>query len=344
VGDVIVGRLCGRRAHDPTSLSIALLYNPWLKRSDPEILSILGVEDNQLPCLMPATTAAGVLGRTTARAVGLRAGIPVSPAVHDQYAASLGAAAIAEGDVNFGAGTAWVLLANAANLSPPATPEAFVCPHPVAGLFGQMLSLTNGGSAIHWAMNLLGNQCAKSTAVDRMLKAAPPGAEGLRFWPFLSNGPQVNGMGRLKGRLSGITLVHQPSHLIRAVVEGLSCELRRHLECLAGSGIRIQRLIMCGGATSGHETPRIIADVTRLPVRCVKNPNISALGGAMLARSLVEPDVQLDAIARQWAPPRRMVSPRKPPQAYRDLYQEYLSIFTEHRPERSPAPVMPCRS
>ena len=43
VGDVIVGRLCGRRAHDATSLSIALLYNPVLGRADPELLHRLGI-------------------------------------------------------------------------------------------------------------------------------------------------------------------------------------------------------------------------------------------------------------------------------------------------------------
>jgi sugar (pentulose or hexulose) kinase len=233
VGDLIVGRLCGRRAHDPTSWAIALLYNPWLKRSDPAILSILGLDDGQLPCLLPATTAAGVLGKAAARAVDLPAGIPVSPAVHDQYAASLGAAAVAAGDVNFGAGTAWVLLANTGKLS-------------------------------------------------------------------------------------------------RAVVEGLACELRRHLDLLTATGIRAEHLIMCGSATAGRNTPQIIADVTRLPVGCLKTPDISALGAAMLARSLIEPDVPLDRIARQWAPPRRMVKPSRQDAAYQDLYQEYLSLLAGH--------------
>jgi xylulokinase len=332
VGDMIVGRLCGRRAHDPTSLSIALLYNPWLKRPDPKILSILGLEERQLPYFLPATKAAGTLDRATARSIGLPAGIPVSPAVHDQYAASLGAASVAEGDVNFGAGTAWVLLANTAKLSPPVTPEAFVCPHPVKNLYGQMLSMTNGGSAIHWAMNLLGNRRADPAQVDRMLKAAPPGAEGLRFWPFLSSGPNVNGAGPMKGRLSGITLSHQASHLIRAVVEGLACELLRHIDLLKRAGIQTKRLIMCGSAASGRNTPQIIANVTRLPVGCVKTPDISALGAAMLARALVEPDVRLETIARQWAPPRRTVTPTEQTAVYQDLYTGYLSIFNKYSP------------
>jgi xylulokinase len=327
VGDTIVGRLCGRRAHDPTSLAIAMLHNPWLKRSDPDVLLRLGLEDKQLPCLLPATTAAGVLDETAAAATGLPAGIPVSPAVHDQYAASLGAAAVAEGDVNFGAGTAWVLLANAGALSPPATPDAIVCSHPVDGLYGQMLSMVNGGSAIHWVMSLLGQRHVDGQLVDRLLDAVPPGAEGLRFWPFLSSGPKgKEGVG-LKGRLSGITLAHDQTHVVRAVVEGLACELCRHVKQLVDAGIRVERLIMCGTAASGRHTPQIIADVSRLPVCCVETADISALGAAMLARSLVEADIKLAEIARQWTPSRRTVTPGKQAAAYADLYGEYLSIL-----------------
>lgn len=69
VGDIIVGRLCGRRAHDATSLGIAMLYNPWLRRSDPDVLARLGLQDEQLPCLLPATDAAGVLQESAAQAI-----------------------------------------------------------------------------------------------------------------------------------------------------------------------------------------------------------------------------------------------------------------------------------
>jgi xylulokinase len=329
VGDIIVGRLCDRRAHDPTSLAIAMLHNPWLKRSDPDVIARLGLDDDQLPCLLPATTAAGVLCEAAAAATGLAVGIPVSPAVHDQYAASLGAASVSEGDVNFGAGTAWVLLANTGTLSPPATPDALVCQHPVAGLYAQLLSMGNGGSSIHWAMNLLGHQQAEVQLVDRLLAAASPGADGLRFWPFLSGGPKGKGGAGLKGRLSGITLAHDQPHLLRAVVEGLACELFRHVTQLIDAGIRVERLVMCGSAASGCSTPQIIANVARLPVCCVETADISALGAAMLARSLVEPGARLDETSRQWTPSRRTVAPSEPAAVYKDLYQEYLSIFAE---------------
>jgi xylulokinase len=327
VGDIIVGRLCGRRAHDPTLLGIAMLYNPWLGRSDPDVLARLEMAEEQLPPLTPATTAAGPLDADAARSLGLPPGIPVSPAVHDQYTASLGAASVDVGDVNFGAGTAWVLLANAGALSPPAVPDAFVCRHPVDGLYGQLLSMTNGGSAIHWAVNMAGNQCAASNGIDDMLDTIAPGAEGLHFWPFLSGGPRVNGVARMKGRLSGITLAHGPAHLLRAVVEGLACELLRHIRLLADAGIAVHRLTMCGSAASGRNTPQIIADVTQLPVSCVETSDVSALGAAMLARSLVDPGSKLDAIARQWSPSRRTLAPGNNVHLYQPLLEEYFSLF-----------------
>lgn len=284
----------------------------------------LGLRDEQLPCLLPAATAAGTLQDAAAEAVGLPRGIPVSPAIHDQYAASLGAAAVDEGDVNFSAGTAWVLLANTRTLTPPVAEEAYVCEHPVDGLYGQMLSLKNGGSAVQWALGVLGVPAAAAEEVDKAIEAVPPGCDGLRFWPFLAGGPETNGSGCAGGRLAGIALAHGRNHFLRAVVEGLACELLRHIHLLVGAGLPVNRLIMCGSAAAGRNTPQIVADVASLPVSCVAAPDVSALGAAMIARRLVDDGADLAEIARQWAPSRRTVHPSERQSAYRETLQEYF--------------------
>ena len=327
VGDVIVGRLCGRRAHDATSLSIAMLYNPWLRRADPDLLARLAISEEQLPRLLPPTAAAGSLQAAAADAIGLPAGIPVSPAIHDQYAASLGAACVGEGDISLGAGTAWVLLANAAELAPPVTPEGYVCQHLIDGLHGQMLSMKNGGSAITWAASLMDRQLLDADQIDQALDAVSPGSKGLRFWPLLSGGPDLDGFRRGGGRLSGITLAHCRNHVLRAVVEGLACELLRHIRLFAAGGVSVGRLAMCGTAAAGRSTPQIIADVTRLPVSCVEASEVSAFGAAMVARKLVDEKTDLADIARQWAPSRRTLHPGDDAVKYNDLRREYLAPF-----------------
>jgi xylulokinase len=329
VGDAIVGRLCGRRAHDATSLAIAMLYNPWLRRADPDILARLRLDECQLPALLPATTPAGQVRHEASRQTGLPAGIPVSPAIHDQYAVSLGAGSVHEGDVTFGAGTAWVLLANSTRLARPVTRDAFVCPHPVAGLYGQLLSLRNGGSAIQWVLSLIGRDNAAPETVDQVLAEVPPGSDGLCFWPLLS--PDAAGEAALPagGRIYGITLNHQPGHLLRAVVEGLACELARHLRWLAEAGISVTRLLMCGGAAASRQTPQIIADVTQRPVACVEAFDVSALGAAVLARAIVEPAAPLARLAEARAPRWRLVTPGENADVYRKVCERYSDMNHE---------------
>jgi xylulokinase len=327
VGDVIVGRLCGRRAHDPTSLGIALLYNPWLERADPQVLLRLGIEETQLPDLVPATQPAGQLRPEVARRFGLSAGIPVSPAVHDQYATALGAGSVAPGDTNFGAGTAWVLLANSDRLARPIVNEAFVCSHPVPGVYGQMLSMSNGGSAIEWAMRLTGQERPALERVDDLAGSVPAGSHGLRFWPLLVSGAAAAGPFHAGGRLDGLALSHGPAHLARAVIEGLACELARHLAFLTRAGLAVNRLSMCGTAAASRVTPQVIADVTGLPVACIEASGVSAFGAAMIARALIDPAPPLPEVASRWAPASRTVRPGRNAAVYRELLERYLAPF-----------------
>jgi len=322
VGDVIVGRLCGRRAHDATSLSIAFLLNPALGRADPELLGRLEIREEQLPDLIPATEPAGKLRREIAERTGLASGIPVSAAIHDQYAGSLGAGSVHAGDVCFGTGTAWVLVANAPRLTRPVTRQAIVCPHPVPGIFGQMMSMVNGGSAIEWVLGLSGRGSLSRDEIDEALESIPPGSEGLCFRPHLVPGLSADPAARNGGRITGITLGHTANHLLRAAVEGLACELARYLGLLVGADFPVRRLVMCGKAAASRVTPQIIADVSGRPVACVAEPAVSAFGAATVARALVEPAADLTRLAQQLALASRTVLPGEHADTYRRLVEK----------------------
>jgi len=329
VGDVIVDRFCGRRAHDPTSLSIAMLLNPRLGRADPDVLARLAIREDQLPDLLPATAAAGLLTGPAAQSTGLPAGIPVSAAIHDQYAALLGAGAVRAGDVCFATGTAWVLLAVEGRLAAPATPQALVCPHPVPGLYGQMLSMVNGGSAVEWVLGLAGEGKPTGAQLDEALQAVPAGSGGLCFWPLLAPHAGLPGAMQRGGRLDGITLGHSASYVRRAVLEGLACELARNLGLLTRQGGPASRLVMYGTAAASRVTPQIIADASELPVACVTQPSVSAFGAAVIARALTLPGAPLAELSLQWAPATRLVHPGKDRAAYRALLRRYLAPFDD---------------
>ncbi|MFH0963518.1 MAG: FGGY-family carbohydrate kinase [Planctomycetota bacterium] len=334
VGDVIVGRLCGRRAHDATSLSIASLYNPSRRTADPDLLQVVGIAEDQLPEMVPVDRAAGGLLREVAEEASLPVDIPVSPAIHDQYAAALGVGAVHAGETMFGAGTAWVLLAASNRLIAPAVDSAFVCTHVIDGLYGQILSLINGGSSFSWTADLVGVDVTDQPNIDRMLEGVAPGSEGVRFWPFLANA----GAGlppEAAGRLTGLRLSHGASHILRSVVEGLSFELRRHLGLLIGSGVEVEKFLMCGGAAAESATAQIVADVIGLSVMSSCERDVSALGAAMVARRLVEPSKGLVALSDVMRPGGREFHPGADAPRYQRLFHEYVASLSEDRCEEA---------
>jgi len=322
VGDMIVRRLCGRRAHDPTSLSIATLLNPRLGQADPELLERLGIARKRLPELIPASLPAGGLTSAAAAQTGLGEGIPVSGAVHDQYAASLGAGAVEVGDVLVGTGTAWVLLAISDRLAPPVTPRAFVCPHPVGGRFGQMLSMRGVGAAIDWALQTLGAEARQTDALDELLAATAPGAEDLRFQPSPAREGSASPPG---GTFEGRTPAHGPGHLLRAVVEGLACELARHVDGLVDAGTAVRRLVLTGPAAAGAAVAQILANTTGRPVACVDERSTSALGAAAIAQALASGEAPLGAIAGRFGSRRRTIEPDADGPRYRQLLGRWLA-------------------
>lgn len=323
VGDNIVHRLTGRAAHDCSSLSLGTLYNPSTHQADAELLARLNLRPEQLPDLLPARLSVGPLRPVIARQLGLAPGIPVSPAVHDQYAAALGCGAIRVGDVMFGAGTAWVLLAAADRLMRPVGPVAWVCDHIVPKRWGQLVSLVVGGSVFKWALDMTRTAGESGEEIDDLLESVPSGSEGLRLYPFMDGLGMPNRLPA--GLIDHVRLVHGPAHLLRAAAEGLCFELARQLQWLNATGCPTQRLIMCGGVTRTRVTPQIVADVTGRPVAIPAQPETSAFGAAILARALLEPETPLEQLADSMAPTRRTLQPGPNAATYKPLLADYIA-------------------
>lgn len=325
VGDVIVGRLTGEAAHDWTSLCITGLYNPYAGVPEAALLERLGLREEQLPLMRSACSDPAGLVAKTADQTGLRVGIPVSPAVHDQYAATLGTGAVNVGDVNVGTGTAWVLLAMGDALAPPATAGAYACTHLDPSLSGQMLPLGNGGSAFAWARDLLGLTERSAQEIDALVESVPAGCDGLRCWPYLSPWTPPGLAPGLAGKFTGLRLGHGCGHVLRAVLEGLALELARNLASLAPLGV-VGRLVMTGRAADSRVTPQLVADACDLPVACSAERDTSALGAAVVARALADPGRSLAELSREMAPVPKLVRPGPDAPLYRRLLDDFARL------------------
>jgi xylulokinase len=257
VGDVIVGMLTGTRGHDATSLSICCLLNPQTGKADGAILERLGINESQLPKLFSADQLVGQITESAAGLTGLKPGTPVGPAIHDQYAAAIGAGAINSGDMCLATGTAWVLLAITDRLTPPIIDDAFVCPHLYDGLYGQMVSLGIGGSEIQLAMKQIGYEKINLELIDSLLEKA-------------INQPGLN----------------KPADLVYETVVNLSKLLAKQFGLMRNVRINPRRIILTGPAAASRFTPQIIEKVIGLKVECFNEASTSAYGAAVLAQRI----------------------------------------------------------
>ena len=120
--------------------------------------------------------------------------------------------------------------------------------------------------------------------MTRLAEAAPPGSDGLLFFPYLAGGEQsVLWDPELRGGLSGLGLRHGLGHIARALYEGLCFEVRRCLEAFEDSGFR-PTLQLCTGPVSREPFyMQLLADATGFECRASEAENASALGAAVLA-------------------------------------------------------------
>ena len=86
-----------------------------------------------------------------------------------------------------------------------------------------------------------------------------------------------------RGVFFGLSAMHTRSHLLRAVMEGVTYSLKDCLSIFGEQGVKVDSMMACGGSGSSKLWRQMLADVFGCTVKqCVSNEG-GALGAAILA-------------------------------------------------------------
>ncbi len=274
-------KLTGKYITDPTNAAIRQLFNIKEGKWDCEILSAIGITEERLPEVAPTGAEIGTLTDEAAEALGLEKGVRIFCGAHDQYCASIGSGAVEAGDMMLATGTAWVILGITDKLL---FTKNHICPgiHPAEGRYGAMASLVSAGSAMNWFKDAF---CKDETYKEIDSKAA----SDIKRAKDVIALPYVAGAGFPHNRPdAGCTIHGIRSHTTRydiacAVMEGVAFEARTVIEGFAENGIKIDRLMMTGGAARSDLWTRIVRDVTGCEVIRPKEPETCCIGAASIA-------------------------------------------------------------
>ena len=296
--DWLLARLTGQPLTDATHAATSLLFDIRSGTWAPDLLAEYGVAPD---ALSPVATAGTVAGRATADAaavLGLEPDAVVAVGGQDQKCAAL-AAGLGEGTATASLGTA---VAIEALVSQPCfDPErgAIPCfPWLEAGQWVLEAPLTTGGGALRWLRDVLAD--GPATTFETLIAAAaavPPGAEGVRFAPYLAGAGAPYWDPAATAAFTGLTLRSGRGHLVRAVLEGVARDIRANLDCMAALGCRLERLRLFGGGTRSDLWPRIIAEECDRPVEVCVDAEAAVHGAAMLAAQALGIDRGLFALA-----------------------------------------------
>ena len=331
-------RLTGILATDVTDASATGVLDVPRRRWSDEALEALEIRRAWLPEVHELATLVSRVDRRDGRSSGLREGTPVAAGAGDQAAAALGSGAVDPGSLLITLGTsATVQLPSALPLSDPSGVFQTFC-HGLPGTWQLLAAVLSGGGSLDWYHGLAGtsvenaavaaDQCAAFERLCSAAAAAPPGAEGLIFLPYLTGEAAPHLDPEARGAWFGLTRRHDQRHLARAVIEGVAFALRGVVEAAEALTGRAREIRVSGGASHGRIWLRTLANVLGRRIIAAGTGDASARGAALLAAAAAtEQDPR--ALAAAWAAPGWPIDPEPGPAAH---YELQYAIFRELYP------------
>ncbi len=287
-----------------------------------------------------ARLGSGVVGQLRpelAAALGLSRPVQLVSGGHDQACAALGSGVTRPGLAMVSTGTAEVV---EVALDSPALAPALreggisVYRHVVPGLFLAMTLNHSGGLLLRWFRDTLGKwereqaQQRGQDAYDLLLADAPTGPTGLLVLPhFAGSGtPTLDTVS--KGAILGLTFADTTATIAKAILEGLTFELRLNLDLLREAGINIEELHAVGGGARSDLWLQLKADIGQIPLRLPAVTEGACLGAALLAGvgAGVYADVET-AVARTVQVTRRVTPEPATVEAYEQRYLLYRQLY-----------------
>ncbi|KAB2731098.1 FGGY-family carbohydrate kinase [Brucella intermedia] len=186
---------------------------------------------------------------------------------------------------------------------------------------------TSTGSIIAWLGRLM-NGTMDMEALNAKAAALEPGAEGLLVQDHFQGNrtPYTDALSR--GAIVGLTLAHEPHHIFRAIMEGISFGTRTILDAMAEAGYRGQEITVGGGASASPLWLQIHADTAGLPVCVPQSRDAPSVGAAVLAAHGAGHFATIDDGIAAMVKPGKRIEPRPREMAlYNEIYQQYRALY-----------------
>ncbi|HEX9655637.1 MAG TPA: FGGY-family carbohydrate kinase [Bacteroidota bacterium] len=279
------------------------------------------IEQDQMAKPVPSGVVVGDISPLAARTLGLPKGALVVAGGHDQPCGAFGAGVVRTDEAMYATGTVECIVPVFSK--PHATPVMMrnnLCnyPHVVRGKFVSLAFNFTGGSLLRWYRDTFGGN------YNKLIRGIPSVPTGVMVLPHFTMTGTPYFDTRSKGVIAGLQLSTKKGEITRALLEGVTFEMKLNVELLEQAGIRIKSFRAIGGGSKSSQWMQIKAEIMNRPVHAMEVTEAACLGAAMLAGIGAKVfDSPSDAV-RACVRLRRTYRPRK---RVAELYAQKFELY-----------------
>jgi xylulokinase len=239
-------QMTGARVTDPSNASFTGLYHTLkLDGWSPELCANLGVSPKLLPDVLEADVIGGVITLAAARKFGLTAGTPMMVGLMDGSAGMLLTGAKVGQLFNVVGSTDVLALCTD---RPRPHEKLLTRALGVQGKWLHVSTIAAMASSIYWARDQFFPEMpipAFQAEVHRLSRVGASAAGTVGFEPYMAG--ERTSLEQRQGAFTGITLATTRTHLLSAIIEGLTRASAERLPLLQSTGTTLLRSVAVSG-------------------------------------------------------------------------------------------------
>lgn len=256
------------------------------------ILKTSKINHEMLPTVKPSGEIVGEIPSSVANELGLPQGVVAVTGGHDQPCGALGAGVIKENIAMDATGTVECI---AVSFRKPILTEKmlknnFCCyPHVVKDFYITLAYNFTGGSLLRWFRDNFGQkelELAKKTGKDAyeiLIAEAKKEPTDLLILPHFATSGTPYFDPKSTGAILGLSLETEKKDLIKAILEGITWEMKFNLKLLEKAGIKVKELRAIGGGAKSSQWLQLKADMFNKKVLSLNVSEAACSGTAILA-------------------------------------------------------------
>lgn len=309
------------------------------KKWSEEIFSAVGIDPNVMSTPKPSGEVVGEIPTDIADELGLPRGTIAVTGGHDQPVNALGGGGVSEGIAIDGMGSTECITVgfNEAHLNESMLAANYpVYSHVKQGMYVSLAFSFTGGNLLRWyrdnfALDMVKE--AEETGIDvydLILRDVPKEPTGVYVVPHFGGSGTPYFDPDSKGTITGLTLGTTREQFVKALIEGITYELRLNIETLErAAGVNIERLRAVGGGAKSKMWLQLKADMTNKEVVSLAVSECGCLGAAILAGVGVGEYNSVDEAAELLV---SEVDTFQPDPIMYEQYSELFSVYSELYP------------